>query len=113
MKKRGDDDAVAGTTRELVAPSDLWAAFDGQLVALFDKTKEAEKSYVQGRGMSLASIAVGSAMLRLSKVRVTEKYDHAIYVCWHTLAALSGGIRSGRNKRVRVRVIGCATRTRR
>lgn len=69
MRKSGDGGVVPGTTRELVVvvPPELWSAFDGQLAALLDKTKEAEKSYVHGRGMSLASIAVGSALLRLSK----------------------------------------------
>lgn len=78
MKKRGDDGVgvgvVPGTTREalVVVPPELWSAFDGQLAALLDKMKDAEKSYVHGRGMSLASIAVGSALLRLSKACIAD-----------------------------------------
>lgn len=98
MKKRSSDGAVAvvpGTTRELAVTPELWSAFDGQLAALLDKTKEAEKSYVHGRGMSLASIAVGSALLRLSKACIVDggimgSYIHFhAYMYYHTSILLS------------------------
>lgn len=53
----------------VVVNPDLWSDFDCALDTLIEATKTAEKSYVDGRGMSLASIAVSSAALRLSKVR--------------------------------------------
>lgn len=49
-------------------PPELWSEFDTELDALMEGTKTAEKSYTEGKGMSLASIAVGSALMRLSKV---------------------------------------------
>lgn len=53
----------------VVVPPELWAEFDNELDALIEGTKSAEESYTVGKGMSLASIAVGSAAMRLSKVR--------------------------------------------
>ncbi|CAN0033752.1 unnamed protein product, partial [Ectocarpus sp. 4 AP-2014] len=50
-------------------PPELWSEFDTGLDALMEGTKTAEKSYTEGKGISLASIAVGSAVMRLSKVR--------------------------------------------
>lgn len=49
-------------------PPELWSEFDTKLDTLIEGTKTAEKSYTEGKGMSLASIAVGSAVMRLSKV---------------------------------------------
>lgn len=49
-------------------PPELWSEFVTELDALIEGTKTAEKSYTEGKGMSLASIAVGSAVMRLSKV---------------------------------------------
>lgn len=49
-------------------PPELWRAVDEEVDALIDGTKAADKSYAEGRGMSLASIAVGSAAMRLAKV---------------------------------------------
>lgn len=46
----------------------LWSEFEDELDALIEATNAAEKSYVGTRGMSLASVAVGSAAARLSKV---------------------------------------------
>lgn len=52
----------------VAAPSELWSEFDDELDAMIEGNKQAEKSYTEGRGMSLASIAVGSAAMRLTKV---------------------------------------------
>lgn len=46
----------------------LWSEFEDELGALIEATKAADKSYVEARGMSLASVVVGSAATRLSKV---------------------------------------------
>ena len=46
----------------------LWSEFEAGLDVLVEATRAADRSYVEGRGMSLASIAVGSAATRLSKV---------------------------------------------
>lgn len=54
---------------ETVVPPELWSEFDNELATLMEGTKTAEESYTVGKGMSLASIAVGSAVMRLSKVR--------------------------------------------
>lgn len=49
--------------------TDLWTEFVHEVDTLIDITRATEASYVEGRGMSLASIAVGSAAMRLFKVR--------------------------------------------
>lgn len=54
----------------LAVPPELWSEFDHELDTLIEGNKQAEKSYVEGRGMSLASIAVGSAAMRLTKVLI-------------------------------------------
>jgi len=56
------------TTVGVAVPPELWSEFDNELDALIEGNKHAEKSYTEGRGMSLASIAVGSAAMRLAKV---------------------------------------------
>lgn len=48
---------------------ELWSELDNELDALIEGTKTADESYTVGKGMSLASIAVGSVAMRLSKVR--------------------------------------------
>eukprot|EP00904_Undaria_pinnatifida_P005226 jgi/Undpi1/1833/HiC_scaffold_12.g05220.m1 len=54
----------------------LWSEFEAGLDVLVEATRAADRSYVEGRGMSLASIAVGSAATRLSKVQAaTESRD--------------------------------------
>lgn len=51
----------------VAVPPELWSEFNHELDTLIDGAKAAEDSYTAGRGMSLASIAVGSAVMRLSK----------------------------------------------
>lgn len=56
----------------LSADEVLWSEFEDELDALIEATNAADKSYVEGRGMSLASVAVGSAATRLRKVMRDE-----------------------------------------
>lgn len=52
----------------VVVPPELWSEFDHELQSLIEGNQAAEKSYTVGKGMSLASIAVGSVAMRLAKV---------------------------------------------
>lgn len=52
----------------VVVPPELWSEFEDELQSLIDGNQVAEKSYTVGKGMSLASIAVGSVAIRLTKV---------------------------------------------
>lgn len=49
-------------------PPELWAEFDNELQSLIEGNQAAEQSYTVGKGMSLASIAVASVAMRLTKV---------------------------------------------
>lgn len=59
-------------------PSALWCGFERELDSIIDATKAAEMCYTDRRGISLASMAVGSAVMRLGKVNfanlLTFKY---------------------------------------
>eukprot|EP00752_Nemacystus_decipiens_P018735 g16797.t1 len=60
----------------VTVPPELWSKFDDELQTLIEGNHTAEKSYTVGKGMSLASIAVGSVAMRLSKVRaMAQKRD--------------------------------------
>lgn len=52
----------------VVVPPELWSEFDNELQSLIEGNQAAEQSYTVGKGMSLASIAVGSVAMRLTKV---------------------------------------------
>ena len=58
----------------ILSPDELlWSEFEEELDALIEATDAADKSYAGARGMSLASVAVGSAATRLSKVMIDDE----------------------------------------
>lgn len=56
-----------------VIPPELWSEFDSELQSLIEGNQAAERSYTAGKGMSLASMAVGSVAMRLTKVTLHIK----------------------------------------
>lgn len=56
-----------------VIPPELWSEFDSELQSLIEGNQAAERSYTAGKGISLASMAVGSVVMRLTKVTLHIK----------------------------------------
>lgn len=53
---------------DMSIPPELWSEFEVELDCLIEATQSAERGYVDRRGMTLASMAVVSAGMRLNKV---------------------------------------------
>ena len=63
---------------EVEVPPELWSEFDDELQSLTEGNQAAEKSYTVGKGMSLASIAVGAVAMRLAKVTFCVRTAHSL-----------------------------------